>query len=72
MSGVEERIDYLNETKDLIKQAINETGGEISEDMTFRDYPGQIQVIIDETVIPQSDLDNLVDSLFNIQRYSNV
>lgn len=46
MSGVKDRLDYLEETKNLIKEAI----------VTSE----QVQYVIDHSIISQSILDELV------------
>ena len=66
MSGVKERLDQLSETKINIKNAINELGGNIKDQDSFRSYPEQIQKVIDTTIIPQSDLNRLTQAAINI------
>ena len=65
-NGVEDRLNYIEETKGLIKQSINNLGGTIEDDTPFSDYPEQIQHIIDTSIIPQSELDNLVNEVIDI------
>lgn len=60
MSGVKDRLDYLEETKNLIKEAIVTSGGTLSEESTFREYPEQVQYAIEHSIISQSVLDELV------------
>lgn len=60
MSGVKDRLDYLEETKNLIKEAIVTSGGTLSEESTFREYPEQVQYVIEHSIISQSVLDELV------------
>lgn len=60
MSGVKDRLDYLEETKNLIKEAIVTSGGTLSDESTFREYPEQVQYVIEHSIIPQSVLDELV------------
>lgn len=61
MNGVEQRLNYLQETKSLIKDSINKNGGEITDSTPFDEYYRQIQKIIDTTIIPQSTLVDLVE-----------
>lgn len=61
MNGVEQRLNYLQETKSLIKDSINKNGGEITDSTPFDEYYQQIQKIIDTTIIPQSTLVDLVE-----------
>lgn len=60
MSSVKDRLDYLEETKNLIKEAIITSGGTLTEESTFREYPEQVQYVIDHSIISQSVLDELV------------
>lgn len=60
MSSVKDRLDYLEETKNLIKEAIVTSGGTLSEESTFREYPEQVQYVIEHSIISQSVLDELV------------
>ena len=73
MSGVKDRLDYLEETKNLIKEAIITSGGTLSSESTFREYPEQIQHVIDTTIIPQSVLDELIEksNIINGEEVSN-
>ena len=73
MSGVKDRLDYLEETKNLIKEAIVTSGGTLSDESTFREYPEQIQYIIDHSIIPQSVLDELIEksNIINGEEVSN-
>lgn len=66
MSGIEEKLNYLEETKSLMKDTINNLGGSITDETHFRDYPTQIQHIIDTTIISQTTLNNLVNAVINI------
>lgn len=60
MSGVKDRLDYLEETKNLIKDAIVTSGGTLTKESTFREYPEQVQYVIEHSIISQSVLDELV------------
>lgn len=66
MSGVQDKINKIKESKEAIRNAIIETGGTLPEDTTFRNYPEQIQYIIDTTIIPQSELDILMEKTNSI------
>lgn len=66
MSGVQDKINKIRESKEAIRNAIIETGGTLPEDTTFRNYPEQIQYIIDTTIIPQSELDILIEKTNSI------
>ena len=48
-------------TVENIKQAIKDTGIEVPEDLSFREYGSKIQEVIDTTIIPQSTLDEFVE-----------
>ena len=65
-NGVADRLNYLEETKRQIKQSINNLGGTIEDDTPFDEYPDQIQNIINTQIIPQSELDNLMNKVINI------
>lgn len=45
MSNINNKLDYLDETKQLIKQAIIEKGQEVSDEDTFRSYVDKISDI---------------------------
>ena len=42
MSTTSEKLSYLNETKGKIKRAINNFGGKLTNDSTFRSYPDEL------------------------------
>ena len=42
---ISDKLDYLNETKAQIKQAIIDKGQEVSDETPFRDYVQKIQDI---------------------------
>lgn len=58
--SIEQKMNYLKETKELIRQAINSIDGNLTEESTLSTYPDEIERIIGETIIPQSVLDELV------------
>ena len=47
MGTINEKISYLNETKQNLKEAINNLGGEIDNETTFREYAEELQDIYD-------------------------
>ncbi len=63
---IETKLEYIEETKDLIKDSINEIGGTLEEDSPFSEYPEQLGVIIDTLIVSQSELDKLVRKSQNV------
>ena len=57
---IEIKLDYIEETKDLMKASINRIGGTLIDDSPFSEYPEQIAAIIESSITPQSELDKLV------------
>lgn len=53
IQDLQDNLNYLNDTKTLIKQAITNKGQEVSEDDTFRSYANKIEAI--ETGVDTSD-----------------
>ena len=47
MGTTSEKLTYLNNTKQLLKDKINNLGGSIDEHTTFRQYANQLQTIYD-------------------------
>ena len=43
-----DKLNYLNETKQLIKGALNDLGAEITDENTFRSYVDKINDIYEE------------------------
>lgn len=43
-----DKLNYLNETKALIKDALNDLGAEITDSDTFRSYVSKINEIYEE------------------------
>lgn len=43
-----DKLDYLNETKIQIRNALNDLGAEITEEDTFRSYVNKINEIAEE------------------------
>lgn len=63
---LEDKLNYLVETKNQIKQAINLLDGNIVEDDPFSIYPDKIQDIISVNIIPQSTLDEFIEKIIAI------
>lgn len=63
MSGIQEKLDNITNSKAKIRDSIVNLGIEMPIETKFRDYPEYIRQVIDSTIIPQSDLNNLVSSL---------
>lgn len=70
MSGVEERLSYLEDTKELLRQTINENGGDLLVESPFSDYPEQLQHIVDTSIVPQSKLDSLIEETLDIINFN--
>ena len=58
--------NYLEQTKNKIKESINNTGGKVDDDTPFDDYYTQVQHIIDTTVIPQDTVNQLANLVLDI------
>ena len=63
---IQEQLDELLNSKADIKTAINNNGGEVTDETTFRKYPEQIQKVIDESIVPYSDLEDTIQIAINI------
>lgn len=63
---VQDQLDELLESKLNMKTAINNNGGEVTDETTFREYPEQIQEVIDKNIVPYSDLADTVELAINI------
>ena len=48
MNTIAEKLSYLNETKELIKEALNNLGAEIQNEDTFRSYVTKINELYEE------------------------
>ena len=48
MGTTTDKLNYLNATKGLIKDALNNLGAEITDETTFRGYIDKINDIYDE------------------------
>lgn len=66
MSDLENRLNYIEETKDLIRISINNIGGTLQENSPFKDYPIQLSNIIGENPASQSTLNNIMNNVINI------
>ena len=49
MGSIKEKIDYIKETKDLIREAIIAQGVDVPENTTFREYANKIDSIKNTT-----------------------
>ena len=45
--AISDKLEYLNDTKQLLKDKINNLGGSIDDNTTFRQYANQLQTIYD-------------------------
>lgn len=48
MASINEKLNYINETKSLIKDKLNDLGSEIENETTFREYAEKIEDLYDE------------------------
>ena len=48
MASINEKINYINETKSLIKDELNNLGSEIDDETTFREYVDKIEDLYEE------------------------
>ena len=48
MASINEKINYINETKSLIKDRLNDLGSEINNETTFREYAEKIEDLYEE------------------------
>lgn len=48
MASINEKLNYINETKSLIKDKLNDLGSEITNQTTFRDYADKIENLYEE------------------------
>ena len=65
-NGVDNRLNYLNETKSILMTSINNIGGSLTKDSLFKDYSNQLQNIIDTTIVSQAALDDLIEEVEDI------
>ena len=63
---IQEQLNDIVNSKADIKSAINEYGGEVTDETTFREYPKQIQTVIDKHIVPYSDLKNTMELALRI------
>jgi len=66
MNGVEQRLIYLEETKNKIRDSINKVGGNLTEDAPFDEYHEQIAKLYKDNSISQGTLDDLMSQTINI------
>lgn len=59
MSSVSDRLDYINETKNEIKEAIEFLGIDMT-DVEFDEYAEKIKLYKDDTIISQVDLNEFI------------
>ena len=48
MASINEKLNYINETKSLIKDKLNNLGSEIQDETTFREYAEKIENLYEE------------------------
>ena len=48
MASINEKLNYINETKSLIKDKLNDLGSEITSQTTFREYAEKIEDLYEE------------------------
>ena len=48
MASINEKLNYINETKSLIKDKLNDLGSEIDNETTFREYVEKIEDLYEE------------------------
>lgn len=53
MGTTSQKLTYLNDTKGLLKQKINNLGGDITDETTFRQYADKLQNVYD--ILPKTD-----------------
>ena len=63
---IQEQLNELLNSKADIKMAINNNGGEVTDETILREYPEQIQKVIDESIVPYSDLEDTIRIMINI------
>lgn len=61
--ALDQKLDYLDETKQILRQSIISKGQEVSEDATFREYAQKIEDI--ETGIDTSDATALAEDILS-------
>lgn len=48
MASINEKLNYISETKSLIKDKLNDLGSEITNQTTFRNYADKIENLYEE------------------------
>lgn len=77
MASINEKLNYINGTKSLIKDKLNDLGSEITNQTTFRDYADKIEDLYEEwPKINDEDttinLDNTKKGKMNLQLKGNI
>ena len=63
---IEEQLEEILNSKLDIKMAINNNGGTVTDETTFREYSEQVQEVIDKNIVPYSDLEDTIKLAINI------
>lgn len=63
---IEEQLEEILNSKLDIKMAINNNGGTVTDETIFREYPEQVQEVIDKNIVPYSDLEDTIKLAINI------
>ena len=66
MASINEKLNYINETKSLIKDKLNDLGSEIEDETTFREYAEKIEDLYEEW--PKINDENTIISLNNTKK----
>lgn len=66
MASINEKINYINETKGLIKDKLNDLGSEIDNETTFREYAEKIEDLYEEW--PKTNDEDIAISLNNTKK----
>ena len=66
MASINEKLNYINETKSLIKDKLNDLGSEIEDETTFRDYAEKIENLYEEW--PKTSNEDITISLNNTKK----
>jgi len=66
MASINEKLNYINETKSLIKDKLNDLGSEIDNETTFREYAEKIEDLYEEW--PKTSSTNINITLNNTKK----
>lgn len=66
MASINEKLNYINETKSLIKDKLNDLGSEIENETTFREYAEKIEDLYNEW--PKINDENTIINLENTKK----